>query len=68
MLLIQLLTVAHVFIHIDNISETLKYCNFKTSKNPRKTEKFEISILYILKERPTVQQNLLLLQIYTHVQ
>ena len=36
MLLIQLLTVALVVIHIGNISETLKYCNFKTSKNREK--------------------------------
>ena len=37
MLLIQLLTVAHVVIHIVNkgdIHGTLKYYNFKTSKNP----------------------------------
>ena len=37
MLLIQLLTVAHVVIHIANkgyIHGNLKNCNFKTSKNP----------------------------------
>ena len=65
MLLIQLLTVAHVVIHIGNkgyIHGNIKDLNFKTSKNPRNR------ILYILKERPTVLQNLLSFQIYTYVQ
>ena len=65
MLLIQLLTVAHVVIHIGNkgyIHGNVKDFNFKTSKNPRNR------ILYILTERPTVLQNLLLFQIYTYVQ
>ena len=40
MLLIQLLTIRHVVIHIgikDDINGSLKYCNFKISKNPWKT-------------------------------
>ena len=67
MLLIQLLTVEHVVIHIvskDYIHGNLKDWIFKTSKNPFKIWKCETSIL---KERPTVLQNLFLLQIYTYV-
>ena len=57
MLLTELLTVVHVAINIGNkccIHENLKDCNFKTSKNPLKIQKCEISILFILKERPYV--------------
>ena len=44
MLLIQLLTAAHVAIHIGNkgyIHGNLKDCNFKTSKNPWKIWKYK---------------------------
>ena len=71
MLLIQQLKVVHVIIRIGNkgyINGNVKDCEFKTSKKPWKIWKCEISISYILKEKPTVLQNLLLLQVYTYVQ
>ena len=67
MLLIQLLTAARC-ITIGNkvyIYESLKHCNLKTSKTPLKIWKCEISILFILKGRLMLLQNLPLLQIYT---
>ena len=57
MLLIELLTVVQVVINIGNkccIHGNLKDCNFKTSKNPWKIQRCEISILFILKERPYI--------------
>ena len=71
MLLTELLTVGYVVTHIGNkgdIHGSLEYCNFKTSKHPWNIWKCKISIFYILKERPTVLQNLILLQIYPFVQ
>ena len=50
MLLIKLLTVAHVVIHIGNkgyIQGSLKYYNFKTSKNPSKFWKVYEHIAYL---------------------
>ena len=44
MLLIELLTIAHVVMHIGNKGDThrsLKYYNFKTSKIPEKFEDVE---------------------------
>ena len=68
MLLIQLLTVAHVVIQVgnkDDIDRSLKYCHYKNSS---KIWKCKTSVLYILKDRQMVLQNLLSLQIYTYVQ
>ena len=70
----QQLTVTFVEIHIGNkgdIHGSLKHCNSKTSKNPWKIWKIwplTFDIWHMTFERPTVLQNLLLLQIYTYVQ
>ena len=55
MLPIQQLTVAHVILigNKGDMHGSLKYCNFKTSKHPWKIWKCKISILNVLKERPT---------------
>ena len=71
MLLIQLLTVAHVVIQVgnkDDIDRSLKYCHYKILGNSSKIWKCKTSVLYILKDRQMVLQNLLSLQIYTYVQ
>ena len=63
MLLIRQLTVAHVVMRIGNkscIHVNVNDYDFKTSKKPQKIWKCEI----ILKEKPTVLQNLLLLPVY----
>ena len=71
MLLIQLLTIAHVLIQISNkgyIYGGLKDCNFKNSKTLWKIWKCQISISNILKERPRRLQNPLLLKTCTYAQ